>query len=96
MARTKQLEALRWLDKAPGAAEFEVPGTRKAWEKKRTEVRERLWQLLGTLPKRPKVPRVEILTRTDRGDYVLEKFSAERMAVETVKAYEGIREGSPA
>ena len=87
MARTKQLEALRWLDKAPVATEFQVPGTPKVWDKKRTEVRERLWQLLGTLPKRPKVPRVEILTRTDRGDYVLEKFQFDNGAGATVPGY---------
>jgi dipeptidyl aminopeptidase/acylaminoacyl peptidase len=81
MARTKPS---RWFDKTPVAAEFKVPGTRKHWEAKREKIRERLWQLLGTLPKRPKIPRVEILTRTDRGDYVLEKFQFDNGAGATV------------
>src|SRR5882724_9739432 len=87
MARTNKSEALRWLDKASVASEFKVPGTRKAWEKKRAEVRERLWQLLGRLPPRPKIPPVEILSRTDRGDYVLEKFQFDNGAGATVPGY---------
>ena len=87
MARTNMLEASRWLDKAPVATEFKVPGTRKAWEKKRAEVRKRLWQLLGRLPPRPKIPRVEILSRSDRGDYFLEKFQFDNGVGATVPGY---------
>ena len=102
MARTNRSEALRWLEKAPVAAEFKVSGTRKAWQKKRGKVRERLWQLLGRLPPRPRVPRVEILSRTDRGDYIVEKFQFDNGAGATVPGYlllptKGVRTGkSPA
>src|SRR5207249_9931564 len=87
MARTNMSEALRWLDKAPVASEFRVPGTLKAWEKKRAEVRERLRQLLGRLPSRPKILRVKILSRTDRGEFVLEKFQFDNGAGATVPGY---------
>jgi len=87
MARPYKSDALRWLDKAPVATKFEVPATRRAWEKKRLEVRRQLWQLLGRLPSRPKIPRVEILSRADRGDYVLEKFRFDNVAGATVPGY---------
>jgi len=87
MAQTKQSEASRWLAKAPVATEFKVPGARKAWEKKRAEVRERLRQLLGSLPARAQIPRVEILSRTDRRDYILEKFQFDNEAGATVPGY---------
>src|SRR5437870_13165595 len=74
MAGMNRSEAARWLANAPVATAFAVPATRKAWETKRAEIRERLWQLLGRLPSRPKIPRVEILSRADRGVYVLEKL----------------------
>ncbi len=87
MARTNKSEASRWLEKAPVVTEFKVPGTRKAWEQKRSKVRERLWQLLGRLPARPKIPRLEIVSRADRGDYVLEKFQFDNGAGATVPGY---------
>jgi dienelactone hydrolase len=80
MPRTKNSETPRWLGTAPVAAEFKPPRTRRAWETKRVEVREQLWQLLGRLPSRPKIPRVEMLSRTDCGDYVLEKFQFDNQA----------------
>ena len=41
MARTNKSEALRWLEKAPVAAEFKVSGTRKAWQKINVELAKR-------------------------------------------------------
>jgi dipeptidyl aminopeptidase/acylaminoacyl peptidase len=87
MSRTKKSEALHRLDGTPVATEFKVPATRKAWEQKRGKVRARLWQLLGRLPSRPKIPRVKILSRTDRGDFVLEKFQFDNGAGATVPGY---------
>ena len=87
MAGMNRAEAARWLANAPVATAFAVPATRKAWETKRAEIRERLWQLLGRLPSRPKIPRVEILSRADRGDYVLEKFQFANGAGATVPGY---------
>ena len=86
MARTNKSETTHWLSNAPVASAFKLPGTRKAWETKRAEVREILWRLLGRLPSRPKLPRVEMVSRADRGDYVLEKFRFDNGAA-TVPGY---------
>jgi dienelactone hydrolase len=74
MAETNQSAARRWMDKAAVAPDFAVPGTAADWERERVRVRAELWQLLGRLPSRPTVPRVETLAREDRGDYVIERF----------------------
>src|ERR1051325_781345 len=87
MARTNKREGLRWLGAAPLTPEFGLPRTLTAWEKKRAKVREQLWQLLGRLPARPKIPRVQIVSRTDHGDYVLEKFQFDNGAGATVTGY---------
>jgi dienelactone hydrolase len=87
MARTNKSEGTRWLASAEVGAEFEMPGTRKSWEKKRVEVRQCLWHLLGSLPARPKLPRVEILSRSHRGNYLLETFQFDNGAGATVPGY---------
>lgn len=87
MAQTNKSEALRWLEAAPVASDFTVPATRKVWDKKRKEVRSQLWQLLGKLPGRPQVPRVQTLSRTDRGDYIVEKFQFDNEACAVVPGY---------
>jgi dienelactone hydrolase len=70
----------RWLEKAPATPEFAVPTTRRAWNRQRRQARAQLWELLGTLPPRPKAPFVKTLLREDRGDYVLEKFQFDNEA----------------
>ncbi len=87
MAETNQTAAARWLAKADLASPFTVPATRRAWEGTRREVRSQLWQLLGKLPPRPRVPTVRILSREDKGDYVLEKFQFDNLAGATVPGY---------
>ncbi len=84
MAQTNPSAAVRWLEAAPVAPDFKIPKSKAAWEKKRAEVRAELWQLLGKLPPRPKVPRVETLSREDKGDYWLEKFQFDNGAGATV------------
>lgn len=84
---TDQTAAQRWLAKADVAPDFEVPKTRRAWERQRREVREQLWQLLGKLPSRQKVPKVRTLSREDKGDYVLEKFEFDNGAGAVVPGY---------
>src|SRR5262245_15365108 len=59
MAQTNQPEGARWLSKAEVAAPFTAPESRPAWELKRQQVRAELWELLGRLPPRPQVPKVE-------------------------------------
>lgn len=87
VTRTNQSEAKHWLEKAPPVPEFKIPTTRKAWEKKSGEIRRQLWQLLGKLPPRPKIPKVETLSREDRGEFILEKFQFDNGAGTMVLGY---------
>src|SRR5437016_3819031 len=74
MSQTNTTDAHRWLIAAQLAPPFKVPDAKAAWEKQRQQVRAQLWELLGKLPARPKLPKVETLSREDRGDYWAEKF----------------------
>src|SRR5688572_33432295 len=85
--QTNQTVAARWLAKADLASPFAVPTTRRAWEGTRREVRSQLWHLLGKLPPRPRVPAVRVLSRDDKGDYLLEKFEFDNLAGATVPGY---------
>ena len=87
MAQTNLSNAEAWLAAAPVAPEFNVPKTKATWEKRRLEVRATLWELLGKLPPRPKVPKVTTLVREDRGDYIFEKFTFDNGAGATVPGY---------
>ena len=87
MAETNQSAAARWLAKADLASPFQVPGNRRAWENQRRQVRAQLWQILGKLPPRPRVPTVKILSREDKGDFTLEKFEFDNLAGSTVPGY---------
>jgi dienelactone hydrolase len=85
--QTNQTAAARWLAKADLASPFVVPTTRRGWEGVRRDVRGQLWQLLGKLPPRPRVPAVRTLSREDKSDYVLEKFEFDNLAGATVPGY---------
>lgn len=87
MAETNQSTATRWLAKAEVAPPFGVPPSKAAWEEQRPQIRARLWELLGKLPPRPKVPRVDTLSREDRGDYLVEKFQFDNGAGAIVRGY---------
>ncbi len=87
MAQSNQTEAARWLAHAELVPRFQAAPSRKQWETQRRQVRAQLWQLLGKLPPRPKRPKVESLSREDRGDYVLEKFQFDNGAGATVPGY---------
>lgn len=76
--------ALRWLAEAPPIPEFQVPPSQQAWELLRTQIRARLWELLGRLPPRPLVPKVETLSREECGGYSLERFRFDNGAGSTV------------
>ena len=76
-----------WLDALGTAPEFKVPATRAAWEKQRTAMRDQLGRLLGDLPPRPRIPKVETLSREERDGYVLEKFQFDNGAGATVPGY---------
>ncbi|MCZ7637326.1 MAG: prolyl oligopeptidase family serine peptidase [Verrucomicrobia bacterium] len=50
------------------------PPPRRPGEHQRGEIRATLWRLLGDLPPRPAVPRVERLAREEHPGYLLERF----------------------
>ncbi|HEX8914175.1 MAG TPA: alpha/beta hydrolase family protein [Humisphaera sp.] len=77
----------RWLAAAGPVPEFVVPPDRTRWEARRAEIRQALGRLLGDLPPRPAKLAVQTLSREDRGDYVLEKFSFDNGAGATVPGY---------
>ena len=87
MAQTNQTDAARWLAKSDIAKPFGLPASRAAWEAQRKQVRAQLWELLGKLPPRPRLPKVETLSTEDRGDYVVEKFQFDNGAGATVPGY---------
>lgn len=87
MAQNNSSDATRWLAKSEIAAPFGVPQSRAAWETRRQQVRSQLWELLGKLPPRPKLAKVNTLSREDREDYVVEKFQFDNGAGATVPGY---------
>jgi dienelactone hydrolase len=86
-AKSNQTAAEQWLSKADLPPAFAAPASREVWEMKRQEIRAELWKLLGQLPPRPKTPKVETLSREDRGDYILEKFQFDNNAGSMVPGY---------
>ena len=87
MAQNQQTEATRWLAAAPCAPAFAAPDTRAAWESQRQQIRGQLWKLLGRLPARPKLPSVKIMSRENKSDYRVEKFTFDNEAGATVPGY---------
>lgn len=53
---------------------FPVPTDRQQWERERVAVRQTLIRLLGDLPPRPDPRRVKVVSREDRGEFVLERI----------------------
>ncbi len=86
-AQSNESDAARWLAKSQIAPAFESPSSKAAWENQRREIRKEGWQLLGKLPPRPSKPRVETISREDRGDYAVEKFQFDNDAGATVPGY---------
>jgi hypothetical protein len=87
MAQTNQSASTLWLAKSELAPSLTLPKTKGAWELQRKQVRAELWSLLGKLPPRPKVPKVQILSRDERDDYICEKFEFDNEAGATVPGY---------
>ncbi|MDH4092166.1 MAG: dienelactone hydrolase [Cyclobacteriaceae bacterium] len=67
--------------------ELTIPATVAEWKAQRKTIRETLWSAMGDLPPRPKVPAVQILSREDKGSYVLEKFQFDNEAGAVVPGY---------
>jgi dienelactone hydrolase len=87
MSQTNQTDARLWLAKVSLAPPFTVANSTAAWAAQRKQVRAQLWELLGKLPPRPGLPKVETLSREDRGDYVVEKFQFDNGAGAVVPGY---------
>jgi dipeptidyl aminopeptidase/acylaminoacyl peptidase len=67
--------------------ELKVPNTIVEWQKERTSIRETLVKVMGNLPPRPTIPVVRVLTREDKGTYVVEKFEFDNGAGALVPGY---------
>ena len=87
MAESSESSASNMIQGVPPVPAFEVPASRRQWETDRTKIRKTAWALLGKLPPRPARPEVKQLSREDRGDYVVEKFSFDNQAGATVTGY---------
>jgi dienelactone hydrolase len=71
----------------PAAPAFTVPATLPEWNARRPALHAELWALLGHLPPRPRQPTAQIVSREDRGDYLVEKFTFDNEAGSTVPGY---------
>ncbi|MBM3333506.1 acetylxylan esterase [Candidatus Sumerlaeota bacterium] len=70
------------------AVEFALPKSLKQWEKRRKEIRQTLWHLLGDLPPRPSKPNVRVVERSRRPEgFSLEKIEFDNGAGATVPGY---------
>jgi dienelactone hydrolase len=78
---------MRWLESCVSPPPFQVPQSLEAWQTQRALIRAKLWQLSGDLPTRPSTPKVQIVSREDRGDYVVEKFQFDNAAGAIVPGY---------
>ena len=87
MSQTNQSAATRWLANAELPPPLLVPKTKSDWEHERENIRGTLWQLLGKLPARPNTPKVTTVSREDRADFVVEKFTFDNGAGATVPGY---------
>lgn len=67
--------------------ELNVPATLGQWQNQRKTIQETLVKVMGDLPLRPKVTTVRILSREDKGDYILEKFEFNNEAGAIVPGY---------
>ncbi len=67
--------------------EWPLPTNLPQWEKDRVEVRKTLVKLLGALPPRPDPTKVKVVSREDRGDFVLEKIEFHNGADAIVPGY---------
>jgi len=58
-----------------GVPEWKVPTDLKRWQDvERPAIRETLLELLGEMPARPDPAKVKVLSREDKGDFLLERF----------------------
>ena len=87
MAQTNVSQPQEWMAHASLPPAFSAPPTKAQWDSQRAQIRSTLWDLLGRLPARPKVPIVKTLSREERDAFVLEKFEFDNGAGATVPGY---------
>jgi dienelactone hydrolase len=87
MAQLNQSQDERWFAAAKLPPAMAAPNSEDAWRAQRETIRNTLRDLLGQLPPRPKVPLVTTLSKEDRGDFIVEKFSFENGAGSVVPGY---------
>lgn len=86
--------AEEWMAKAPKPPVFDRPASLEQWRERRDDIRKTAWSLLGDLPSRPLKPAVQVISRNDRGDYVVEKFQFDNGAGAVVPGYLLIPKGA--
>jgi dienelactone hydrolase len=100
MAQSNQSQGERWLAATKLPRPFRAPESKDIWTTQKEKIRSTLWDLLGQLPPRPKLPLVKTISREDRGDFVVEKFSFENGAGAVVPGYlllpKGLTQKAPA
>ncbi len=67
--------------------EWPLPTDLSRWERDRLEVRKTLIGLMGDLPARPDPAKVRVVSREDRGDFILEKIEFHNGADAMVPGY---------
>jgi dienelactone hydrolase len=67
--------------------EWPLPTDLTQWERDRLGVRQTLVKLMGNLPARPDPAKVRVVSREDRGDFILEKFEFHNGADAIVPGY---------
>jgi hypothetical protein len=67
--------------------EWPIPTDLARWERERGAVRAQLVKLLGDLPARPDPAKVRVVSREDRGDFILEKIEFHNGADAIVPGY---------
>jgi dienelactone hydrolase len=77
----------RWIESACLGVPFRKPESLAAWSVEREVLRRDIRALLGRLPPRTEVSRFRTMSRSDRGDYFLERFEFENGAGSTVPGY---------
>jgi dienelactone hydrolase len=87
MQKSEPSVAERWLAKAGLASPFVAPASEAEWAIRRGKIRERLWKLLGRLPRRPGKPGIRTLSREDRGEFLVERFQFDNGAGSIVPGY---------
>ena len=87
MTQSNSSPAAAWFTLAGPVPKFVAPASLTDWEQQRQTLRAKATELLGKLPPRSRTPEVKVLSREDRGDYVVEKFQFANGAGDNVPGY---------